>query len=103
MRTRLALDLLITAALLGVCGDLLLRVMPWGVNLSLASLALVAGGAVLLRRHQIPVSVDAPWLGLTIVLLGAAFGRRHSAILQTPDVIAPIAVLGITVLATHGC
>ncbi|HYR31270.1 MAG TPA: DUF4173 domain-containing protein [Gemmatimonadales bacterium] len=102
MRTRLALDVLITATLLGVCGDLLLRVMPWGVNVSLASLALVAGGAVLVRRHQIPVSADAPWLGLTIVLLGAAFGRRDSAMLQTLDVIALIGVLGITVLATQG-
>src|SRR5258708_5749075 len=102
MRTRLALDLLITAALLGVCGDLLLRVMPWGVNVSLASLALVAGGAVLVRRQQIAVSAGARWVGLTIVLVGAAFGRRDSAMLQTLDVIALIGVLGITVLATQG-
>jgi hypothetical protein len=102
MKTRLALDVLIVAAILGVCGDLLLRAMPWGVNVSLASLALVAGGVVLVRRHQIPVSTDVPWLALTIVLLGAAYGRRDSAMLQTLDVIALIGVLGITVLATQG-
>ncbi len=102
MKTRLALDVLITAAILGVCGDLLLRAMPWGVNVSLASLALVAGGVVVVRRNQVAVSADAPWLALTVVLLGAAFGRHDSEMLQMLDVVALIGVLGIGALATQG-
>jgi len=102
MKTRLALDVLITAAILGVCGDLLLRAMPWGVNVSLASLALVAGGVVVVRRNQLAVSADAPWLALTVVLLGAAFGRHDSEMLQMLDVVALIGVLGIGALATQG-
>lgn len=102
MKTKLAVDVLIAAAVLGACGDLLLRVMPWGVNVGLASVAFVAAGTVLVRRHQIPVSVDVPWLALTVVLLGAAYGRRDSGMLQTLDVIALIGVLGISALATQG-
>ena len=33
--TKLALSLLIVAILLGVVGDVLLRAMPWGINLPL--------------------------------------------------------------------
>lgn len=102
MKTKVAVDVLITAAILGVCGDLLLRAMPWGVNVGLASLALALGGAVLVRRHQLPVSPDAPWLALTVVLLGAAFGRRDSEMLQMLDVVALAGVLGIATLATQG-
>ncbi|HXI33333.1 MAG TPA: DUF4173 domain-containing protein [Gemmatimonadales bacterium] len=102
MKTKVAVDILITAAILGVCGDLLLRSMPWGVNVGLASLALVAGGVVLVRRNQIAASPDAPWLALTVVLLGAAFGRHDSQMLQMLDVVALIGVLGIGALATQG-
>ena len=102
MRTKLAVDALITAAVLGVCGDLLLRAMPWGLNVSLASLGLVTGGAVLVRRHHLAVSPDAPWLALTVVLLGAAFGRRDSEMLQLLDIVALAGVLGIAAIATQG-
>jgi hypothetical protein len=102
MKTRLALDVLFTAAVLGVCGDLLLRVMPWGANVGLASVALVAGGTVLVRRHHVAVSPDTPWLALTIVLLAAAFGRRDSEMLQMLDVVALAGVLGLATLATQG-
>jgi hypothetical protein len=102
MKTKVAVDILITAAILGVCGDLLLRAMPWGVNVGLATLALVTSGVVLVRRNHIAVSADAPWLALTVVLLGAAFGRHDSEMLQMLDVVALIGVLGIGALAMQG-
>lgn len=102
MKTKVAIDVLITAAILGVCGDLLLRSMPWGVNVGLASLALVAGGVVVVRRNHVVVSPDTPWIALTVVLLGTAFGFHDSERLQVLDVVALIGVLGIGALTTQG-
>ena len=52
-RTRLGLDILGAATLAGVLGDALLRADPWGLNAFVCTVALVAGGWWLVRRHHV--------------------------------------------------
>ena len=101
-RTRLGLGILAAGASLGIVGDALLRVEPWGVNATLCIWAAVAAALALVRWGRIPVTRDTPWLALTAVLLGAAFVRRDSEWLQFFDVVALAGVLSLGVLAARG-
>jgi hypothetical protein len=99
---RLALTLLGLAAALGVLGDQLLRVTPWGLNLTVVALSVVAGVAWVIRHYRLPASKDAPWLATTAVLCAVAFVRRDSATLQMLDLFALVGALALLMLAAQG-
>ncbi|MGH7644538.1 MAG: DUF4153 domain-containing protein [Gemmatimonadales bacterium] len=99
---RLGLAVLGAAVGLGLAGDLLLRAVPWGLNVFLCTLALVASGAWLLRRGAIRPGPDAPWLGLTALLLGAAFVRRDATLLGAFYLMALAATLALAAAAVRG-
>lgn len=87
---------------IGVAADLLLRSVPWGINVSLCTLLLVVVGALLARFQQLPVSVEARWLVATILLLAFAFARRDSRALAAFDLLALIVALGLTAATLRG-
>src|SRR2546427_1596874 len=101
-RTQFGLGILGAALALGVTGDLVLRFMPWGLNVTVCAAALVATGTGLVRWRRIPVSPDAPWLALTLLLLGAAFARRDSRTLAAFDVVALVLTLGLAATSLQG-
>ena len=101
-RTRMGLEILTAALLLGVLGDVLLRAMPWGLNVTICALALTAAGTLLVRRHHVTSGPDAPWLALTVVLLGAAFMRRDAMMLAQFDVIGMIIALALGAASLQG-
>jgi len=101
-RTRIGLEILGTGLVLGVLGDGLLRAMPWGLNVTLCAVALTAAATLLVRRHGITPGPDAPWLALTVVLLGAAFMRRDSEVLVQFNVIAMIIALALGAASLQG-
>ena len=101
-RTRIGLEILGTGLVLGVLGDSLLRAMPWGLNVTLCAVALTTAAVVLVRRYGITPGPDAPWLALTVVLLGAAFMRRDSEALAQFNVIAMIIALALGAASVQG-
>ncbi len=101
-RTRMGLEILAAGLVLGVLGDALLRAMPWGLNVTLCAVALTAAGALLVRRHGVTPGPDAPWLALTVVLLGAAFMRRDAEALAQFNVIAMIIALALGAASLQG-
>src|SRR2546428_13401269 len=101
-RTQFGLGILGAALALGVTGDLVLRVMPWGLNGTLCAAALVATGTGLVRWRRIPGSPDAPWLALTLPLLGAPLARRDSRALAAFDVGALVPTLGLAAASRQG-
>src|SRR2546430_717805 len=58
-KTRLGLEILGAATVLGVSGDLLLRATPWGLNALLCAAGLVAAGGNIVNRHRFAVYADA--------------------------------------------
>jgi hypothetical protein len=126
-QTRIGLEVLGAALVLGILGDLLLRATPWGLNAFLWTVLLGATACVLTWRWGIGGSVltrpwmllflatpllyvwrDAPMLKLvtTLALLGAlGIAVRRAQLLRsrTPEgLIAPPGLLGTTARAVLG-
>src|SRR5688500_5331963 len=77
-RSQAALLVFGLAVLLGIAGDLLLRVEPWGANAFVAALAFALGFQVLVRRLQLPLGGAAAWLWATVPVLAAVLVWRAS-------------------------
>ena len=101
-RTRLALDILGAAIVLGCTGDLLLRAVPWGLNAALAVLLLVGTTALLVRRHAIPTNATTRWLALATLIIGLAFMQRDAEALVQLDLLALLVTLGLAAASLHG-
>lgn len=101
-RTRLGFTVLGTALVLGLLADQLLRAGPWGVNLTVWALALVAAAVAVARRHRVAVSPDASWLALSVALAAVAFVDRDSPVLRTLDLLMLAGLLALGALAAQG-
>jgi hypothetical protein len=101
-RTRLGLEIAVAGIAAGITGDTLLRAMPWGLNVTIGTAALVGAGVWLVRRHGIKPGPDAAWLAITALLLGAAFLRRDAETLAAFDVIALIVTLSLAAASLQG-
>jgi len=101
-RTRLALEILAGAALLGITGDALLRALPWGLNALLCAVAFVAVGARLVRHNGVTVGKEAPWLAGAALLIASNFVARDSVALHAFDVIGLAILLAVASLSLQG-
>jgi len=101
-RTRLGLEILGAGAALGIAGDALLRVTPWGLNALLCTTGLVAAAAWLVRRRRIAASREASWLAVLALLLGSNFVARDSGFLRAFDAIGLAIVLSLASLSLRG-
>ncbi|MCZ2391006.1 MAG: DUF4173 domain-containing protein [Acidobacteria bacterium] len=100
-RTKIGIDVLKAAAVVGVSGDLLLRQVPWGLNTFLFVTLFVAAFLLLMRRHR------PEFLTKTNIALAAAmtffasmFAIRSSEELLVFDTLAIIAIMGVLVLSS---
>jgi hypothetical protein len=88
-RTKLGLNILEAALLLGVLGDALLRETPWGLNVFLWAGALAAAMLALHARWgRTSWRADGGWLLLPVAFFAAAFAWRDSATLKWLDGLA---------------
>ena len=101
-RSRLGIEIIALGAIAGVTGDALLRAMPWGLNVTIGTAALVGAAAWLVRRHSLKPGPDTAWLAITVLLLGAAFLRRDAADLARLDVMALVLALALTAASLQG-
>jgi hypothetical protein len=101
-RTRLGLEVLAAAVVLGVAGDTLLRATPWGLNGFLCTAALVAAIAWILRRQRFAVSAEARWLAVAVLLLGSNFVARDSAALRAFDALGLAIMCSLASLSLRG-
>lgn len=87
---------------LGVLGDQLLRATPWGLNLTLCTLALLGTGVWIALRHRLTTAPDAPWLAITAALAAVAFVRRDSPAMELLDFGTLFVVIALAQLAAQG-
>ena len=85
---KLGLGVLGAAAILGILGDLLLRVTPWGLNVLLWVVALVTLAAALMVRGGVDVRGEGRWLAVPMVFFGALFVWRDSNLLAVVNGLA---------------
>lgn len=98
-KTKTGLEILQAAVLLGVLGDVLLRQMPWGLNVLLFIGALVAAMAMMIWRCKREFW-NAPTIALNVALVffAAMFVWRDSAELKVFDTLAILTILAILTL-----
>ena len=99
-KTKLGVRILAAALGLGVLGDALLRVVPWGINATLWAAALVA--VVLLAGRHTALAGAGRWLLLPLLLFSVAFAWRDSPALKMLNVLALLVVLSLAVLRAQG-
>jgi hypothetical protein len=100
-QTRTGLEILQVAVVLGLLGDVLLRQVPWGLNVLLFNLAFAGGLLMLLRRHA-PERLTLQTYSLlgALVFFASMFVWRDSIELRVADTFAIITILGVLFLPT---
>ena len=100
-RTKTGLEILLVAAILGLCGDIFLRVTPWGLNVLLFNLAFAGGTFALLWRHA-PERLTVQTYALlgALVFFASMFVWRDAIELRVADTFAIIVILGVMFLPT---
>jgi len=95
-KTKTGLEILQAAVLLGVLGDVMLRQMPWGLNVLLFIGALVAAFVMMiLRRRRELWNSQTVALNIALVFFASMFVWRDSAELKAFDTIAILTILAI--------
>ncbi len=93
------LPLLLTLAVaLGVLGDILLRGVPWGINVSLWTIAVAASTAVTLLRVKVDAARSTASLLVTAVVFSACVAWRDADVLTAWNVLAIVLALGLALL-----
>jgi hypothetical protein len=98
-KTKTGLEILEAAVLLGILGDALLRVTPWGLNVFLWVSVLVAAMiALTLRRKSEFWSVQIASLHGALIFFAAMFVWRDSVELKLLNTLAILTILAILTL-----
>ena len=100
-QTKLGLGVLGAALVLGILGDGLLRATPWGLNVGLWTLALLAAVGGLVRWRRIPLTGDGRWLVLPILFFAGAIGWRASPTLFVLNLFCLLVVLALAAIRTR--
>ncbi len=98
-RTKTGLEILEAALLLGILGDALLRVTPWGLNVFLFVGALVAALVMLTLRHR-SATLNAQTISLhgALIFFAAMFVWRDSTELKILNALALLTLLSLLAL-----
>lgn len=99
-QTRTGLGVMGGAVGLGIAGDLLLRSAPWGINLTLFTIALVAC-IVGLQRWARTEDVAVGWIPLALGA-GALMAWRDSPTLKALTLTALAIIVGLAMLRSRG-
>ena len=93
--TKLALSILLAALLFGITGDVLLRTMPWGLNLLLWVAALALGLVAVAQWNNLPLTGGGRWLIGPALLFAALFALRDSIMLNAANLLAILICLAL--------
>jgi hypothetical protein len=85
---RLALGIVAIAIVMGALGDLLLRAIPWGLNVLIWVVALAAAMAWLVRWQSVALKANARWMIVAALVFAAGFVWRDSPTLKALDLLA---------------
>ncbi len=98
-RTKTGLQILQVALIIGVAGDIFLRVAPWGLGVTLFNVVFVAGMLTVLYRRA-PEQLTWQTLGLFAaqVFIASMFAWRDSIELRIADGLAILTILSVLFL-----
>src|SRR3954471_5044089 len=95
-RSKTGFEILKVALAIGLLADLLLRQMPWGLNVLLFNLAFVAGTVTLFWRRKPEYLTPQTWALMGAqVFFAAMFVWRDSGELHFADSVAIVAIMSV--------
>lgn len=102
-RTKTGLEILISALLIGILGNILLRQTPWGLNAFLFVTAFTTAMFVIAKRHR-PELLTTRTIALqaAMIFFAAIFLIRDSIELRVFDTFAIIIIMGVLALPNFG-
>jgi hypothetical protein len=102
-RTRTGIEIVTSAMVVGVFGNLMLRQTPWGLNAFLFVAVFTVAMVILTKRHR-PELLTWRTLALqaAMVFFGAMFLFRSAEELLVFDTIAILVMMGVLVLSNFG-
>lgn len=100
-QTIIGLGILGAALGLGLLGDLLLRSLPWGINVFLWIGTLILSVVGLLEWRGREARGGGRWLALPLLFFAAALAWRASGTLQFLDILALLVLLGLAAAHTR--
>jgi hypothetical protein len=102
-KSKTGIELLQVALVIGLLGNILLRQMPWGLNVLLFNLAFVAGTVMLLLRRKPEYLTAQTWalLGAQI-FFAAMFVVRDAGELKFADSVAIVAAMSVLIVPKLG-
>jgi hypothetical protein len=98
----MALTALGSALVLGILGDALLRATPWGLNVGLWVLSLLAAAALVWRASGQPLSREALALALAAFCFATSFAGRDSPTLRALSGLGLLGTLGLLAWRSRG-
>lgn len=102
-KTRLGLEILVAAAMIGIAGNLLLRQTPWGLNAFLFVAIFVASMITVSYRHRREmISFQTLSLQAAMVFFASMFLIRDAIELRVADTFAIIILMGVLILSNFG-
>jgi hypothetical protein len=93
--TKLALSLFLTALILGVVGDLVLRPTPWGINLVLWVAALSCSLVAVAQWNNLKLTGGGRWLIGPALIFAAMFALHDSIMLNSANLLAILICLAL--------
>ncbi|HTP09956.1 MAG TPA: DUF4173 domain-containing protein [Anaerolineae bacterium] len=93
--SKLAFSLLLTALILGVVGDLVLRPTPWGINLLLWVAALSFSLVAVAQWNNLKLTGGGRWLIVPALIFAALFALRDSIMLNSANFLAILICLAL--------
>lgn len=100
--SKLVLHILVTGIALGILGDALLRVGPWALNLTLWTVAVLAGAFGLAFYHRVDWPQGTAWLAVPIALFAFGFAWHDSGVLKFLGLLAILIGFSIWSLGLGG-
>ncbi|MHB1131184.1 MAG: DUF4153 domain-containing protein [Chloroflexota bacterium] len=94
-RTSVGLAILTAGVVVGLAGDILLRVVPWGVNWPLWVFLLAAASLALARRRGVALLPAGRFLLLVAVTMAVPLAWRDSLTLNTLNVLLGLSALAL--------
>ena len=96
-RTLTGLRILAAALVVGLLGDLLLRTLPWGINLALWITVLLGAGLWLAGWGNFLVTPESRWCAAVVLLGAGAVAWRASPTLVGLNLLTLIVALGLLI------
>src|SRR6185503_3687084 len=102
-RSKTGIEILQVALVIGLLGNILLRQMPWGLNVFLFNLVFVAGAVlVLMRRKPEYLTAQTYALMATQLFFAAMFVLRDAGELKFADSVAIVTAMSVLIVPKLG-